>query len=438
MKKDRLQGEISVFNTYLTARGYLLSFLILFGIFNIILTNELFSQWIDQYPYYTSGVWFRDIKFINKNTGWVCGDGLILKTTNMGVNWVQQTHPATNKHLYCIHPVDSNIVYCVGVSETILKTTNGGDNWFALRNGPLGQGNSYKGTFFINSLTGWIGGYRLQIYKTTDGGVSFDSTYMNMTIMDIHFKDSNTGIAVGGGGIVYKTTNQGLNWIMTHTFNNSGDFYKVSVINNQYCFVVENGSRKRVYRSTNYGDTWDSVGSVTGANVAFACRFSSAQTGWVGCDYLQLYKSTDGGATWNLQYVNVNHPGGFLPMHFYSDSVGWVAGANTLLLFTSTGGATFIGNTGSEIPTGYTLEQNYPNPFNSQTMISYSVPKRSHIQLKIYNVIGKEIKEIENRMKEAGNYSFVLDASELTSGIYFIRLSSGNDFNQTRKMILIK
>jgi len=405
-----------------------------------LIPNICKGQWIRQYPY-TSGLGFYDIKFINKNTGWVCGDGLILKTTNMGVNWVQQTHPATNKHLYCIHPVDSNIVYCVGVSETILKTTNGGDNWFALRNGPVGLGNSYKGTFFINSLTGWIGGYRLQIYKTTDGGVSFDSTYMNMTIMDIHFKDSNTGIAVGGGGIVYKTTNQGLNWIMTHDYySGSGDFKKVSVINNQYCFVVESKSNSRVFRSTNYGDTWDSIGYIVGADYSYACRFSSLQTGWAGITgnpSQELFKSTDGGATWNLQYINVSPLGWIGPMHFYNDSIGWVAGGNGTILFTSNSGTTFITQNENELPNHFILEQNYPNPFNIQTMISYSVPKRSHIQLKIYNVIGKEIKEIENGIKDEGNYSFVFDASGLSSGIYFYKLQA-NDFRDIKKMVLLK
>ena len=118
----------------------------------------------------------------------------------MGVNWIEQNQPVTNKYLNSICPVDSNIVYCVGWFETILKTTNGGENWFALRNGPVGEGNSYESTFFINELTGWIGGYRLQAYKTIDGGKTFDSTYVNLDIKDIHFKDSNTGLMVGGGG----------------------------------------------------------------------------------------------------------------------------------------------------------------------------------------------------------------------------------------------
>ena len=400
-----------------------------------MLPNIIRSQWITQYPY-TPGVGLRDIKFINKNTGWICGDGIILKTTNMGLNWIEQTHPAPDKYLYCIHPVDSNIVYCVGWFETILKTTNGGENWFALRNGPVGQGNSFEGTFFINALTGWIGGYRLQVYKTTDGGYTFDSTYIYTDIKDIHFKDLNTGLIVGGGTMVYKTTNQGLDWIMTHDFQSgNGDFRKISVIDNKYCFAVEDG--KRVYRSTNYGDTWDSIGYVTGANHPYTCRFSSLQTGWVGGTYGEIFKSTNGGATWNIQYVNINNVGWIKPMYFHNNSIGWVAGGNTTLLFTSTGGATFISHFGNEIPIRFALKQNYPNPFNPITRISFEIPKDGLVLLKIYDILGKEVASLVNEVKTAGYYSIDFDASRLSSGVYFYRLKSGS-FNEVKRMVVLK
>ena len=396
------------------------------------------AQWIRQYPY-TSGLTFNDIEFINKNTGWICGYGKILKTTNMGVNWIEQNQPVTNKYLNSICPVDSNIVYCVGWFETILKTTNGGENWFALRNGPVGEGNSYESTFFINELTGWIGGYRLQAYKTIDGGKTFDSTYVNLDIKDIHFKDSNTGLMVGGGG-VYKTTNQGENWVYTFlpTFN-FAHFDKISVINNKNCFVVETG--RKVYKSSNYGDTWDSISYINSPyNLATECRFSSLQTGWVGFGDINqsLFKSTDSGATWNIEYINIYPRGGIMSMYFYNDSIGWIIGGNGTIFFTSTGGITFANQTGIETPTKYALEQNYPNPFNSQTVIFYSIPKKSNIQLIMYDITGRKIKEIENVIKDPGNYSFVLDASGLSNGIYFIRLTSDNYFNQTIKIVLIK
>jgi photosystem II stability/assembly factor-like uncharacterized protein len=399
------------------------------------------AQWITQYPY-TPGVGLLDIKFINKTTGWICGDGIILKTTNMGVNWIQQSHPAPDKYLYCIHPVDSNIVYCVGWFQTILKTTNGGENWFAIRNGPVGQGRSYYSVFFINSMTGWVGGGGLgsggiYIFKTTDGCKTFDSVFTNNDIFDIHFKDSNTGLFVGGGGGISKTTNQGMNWNRINLPpNNYGDFRKISVISNKYCFVVEDG--KRVYKSTNYGDSWDSVGYVYGADQPYTCRFSSVQTGWVGGTYGEIFKSTNGGATWNFQYVNTTNIGYIWSLGFLNDSIGWAIGGNTKLLFTSTSGATFISHYENGTPAEYILEQNYPNPFNSQTVISYSVPKRSFIQLTIFDALGRKIKEIENNFKDAGNYKLTFDASGLSSGIYFIRMTSGNNFYSAKKIILIK
>jgi photosystem II stability/assembly factor-like uncharacterized protein len=142
--------------------------------FMLSLSYILNAQWITIYPY-TAGVGLLDFKFINQNTGWICGDYTILKTTNSGINWTVQNHPATNKYLYCIHPVDSNIVYCVGWFETVLKTTDGGNNWFALKNGPVGLPHSYESVFFINQYTGWFGGYGNYVYKTTNGGISFDS-----------------------------------------------------------------------------------------------------------------------------------------------------------------------------------------------------------------------------------------------------------------------
>jgi len=93
---------------------------------------------------------FHSVKFINKNTGWICGTGVIAKTTNAGLNWVHQTHPAGNKRLQCLSVIDSNTLYCVGMFKTILKTTNGGDNWFAIQNGPYGTGESYNASSFIN------------------------------------------------------------------------------------------------------------------------------------------------------------------------------------------------------------------------------------------------------------------------------------------------
>jgi hypothetical protein len=95
------------------------------------------------------------------------------------------------------------------------------------------------------------------------------------------------------------------------------------------------------------------------------------------------------------------------------------------------------------LPTTYALDQNYPNPFNPTTIITYQVPERSYVTLKVYNLLGSEVATLIDGTMEAGYLSVTWDghtmgsARELPSGVYFYKLTAGN-FVATRKMILIR
>jgi len=89
------------------------------------------------------------------------------------------------------------------------------------------------------------------------------------------------------------------------------------------------------------------------------------------------------------------------------------------------------------IPTEYQLSQNFPNPFNPSTTIHYSVIEGTDIKLTVYDVSGKEVAVLVNGYKPAGNYSINFSDQELSSGVYYYRISM-NEFTQTRKMILMK
>jgi len=91
----------------------------------------------------------------------------------------------------------------------------------------------------------------------------------------------------------------------------------------------------------------------------------------------------------------------------------------------------------SIIPEKYSLSQNYPNPFNPVTRIKYDIPKQGFVTMKIYDVLGREVRTLVNEVKQAGNYSVEFNASELSSGVYFYRLES-NDFTDIKRMILVK
>jgi len=89
------------------------------------------------------------------------------------------------------------------------------------------------------------------------------------------------------------------------------------------------------------------------------------------------------------------------------------------------------------IPTVYKLNQNYPNPFNPSTVINYQIPEEGFVTLKIYDILGSEVKILVNENKPVGSYNIHFDASDLASGIYIYRLTAGS-FISTKKMLMIK
>ncbi len=90
------------------------------------------------------------------------------------------------------------------------------------------------------------------------------------------------------------------------------------------------------------------------------------------------------------------------------------------------------------IPTEYALYQNYPNPFNPSTVIKYQIPdNNTSVELKIYNILGKEVKTLVNEIQNSGIYEVLFNAANYSSGIYFCTIKAGS-FSATKKMILLK
>ncbi len=104
----------------------------------------------------------------------------------------------------------------------------------------------------------------------------------------------------------------------------------------------------------------------------------------------------------------------------------WYPGANTGIEETLDG-----------IPGDFQLHQNYPNPFNPSTTIEYSISEPVHVTLKVYNVLGKELKTLINREHNSGNYSVKFNAADLANGIYFYKITAGN-YLDIKKMVLLK
>lgn len=88
-------------------------------------------------------------------------------------------------------------------------------------------------------------------------------------------------------------------------------------------------------------------------------------------------------------------------------------------------------------PKSFTLEQNFPNPFNPTTSISFSLPTESKVSLEVYDVLGKVVRTLVNENRAAGSYTVTFDASNLSSGVYFYRLTAGEN-TLLKKMNLMK
>ena len=93
----------------------------------------------------------------------------------------------------------------------------------------------------------------------------------------------------------------------------------------------------------------------------------------------------------------------------------------------------------SNLPDKYSLSQNYPNPFNPSTKIRFSIPAsgQGNVKLSVYDVLGREVSVLVNQYLKPGEYEVNWNASDIPSGIYFYKISSGN-FSETKKMMLVK
>jgi len=88
-------------------------------------------------------------------------------------------------------------------------------------------------------------------------------------------------------------------------------------------------------------------------------------------------------------------------------------------------------------PYKYNLLQNFPNPFNPSTMIDYTIAKNEQVQIKVFDLIGREIVTLVNEMQVPGSYNVTFNAKNLSSGIYFYRISAGS-FTDVKRMVLVK
>jgi hypothetical protein len=147
-----------------------------------------------------------------------------------------------------------------------------------------------------------------------------------------------------------------------------------------------------------------------------------------------LFLTEDNGKSWKKIYdseVNVITADNESPRNIY---VGTKFGIKT---FIDTFTVTSVKEVQTDKPEEFELIQNYPNPFNPATTISYTIEKDDHVNLVVYDVLGRQVLELVNEQQKAGDHSIKFSAVNLSSGIYYCRLQTTNSV-KTNKMILSK
>ena len=177
-----------------------------------------------------------------------------------------------------------------------------------------------------------------------------------------------------------------------------------------------------IYSSTNGGTTYSmlvrlSEAQLNTASASCTHPFTPVASDWGRRAYV-LPVGTN-----KIQFSAVSGFGD----HLYIDSVGLNPCWNYI----------GIKDPDAGIPKVYSLSQNYPNPFNPVTKIEYALPKAGNVEMKVYDILGKEVITLVSENKPAGNYSVGFDGTNLASGVYFYRLVSG-DFTSVKKMLLVK
>ncbi|MEO8514010.1 MAG: YCF48-related protein [Ignavibacteria bacterium] len=247
------------------------------------------------------------IVFQGQSTGFVVGDnGFISRTTN-AENWSQR-NANTIYNLKSASFINNNTILIVGGKGTILKSTNLGDNWITMNSPSQKDLNS---VFCIqNSEKVFICGDSGTILFSSNSGINFviQNSPNNVNYNSINFYNENLGFIVGNSGVVLRTSNLGTTWNIQVLPLNS-DLSSISIPDVFTSYIISaNGI---IYKTTNNGDSW--VPQTTQTNFVFnSIFFTNINTGYIVGDGARVYKTTSGGG----QFVSIFHSESNIPLSF--------------------------------------------------------------------------------------------------------------------------
>jgi len=385
------------------------------------------------------------VKFENPTTVSLVGEnGLVMRSTNNGQNWVEQNTNVSNVLFGA--SFSNSVSLAAGENGVILRSADYGETWDAILPGTINNFNDIE----IYGSNAAVCGDSGIIYYSVDAGDTWTEAVSNtnFNLNDITFINSSTGFITGDYGTLMKTEDGGRVWNVINLGFTFNKFNAVEAIDADKLIVV--GDHGSIFISNDGGNSWFGPGMLMYEVNFNDVLFFDALSGIIVGDDGLLLRTSDGGNSW--QY-NPSVPGSenydYHSVAFYDATIGITVGGDGVEIYTTDGGETwsdsapqnlFANSQGSKSPI-LTLKQNYPNPFNPSTNISYELPYAANVTLKVYDIAGREVANLFSGYQNTGNHTVNFDASGLSSGVYFYKLSVQNGLNSTtkvNKMILTK
>ena len=248
-------------------------------------------------------VTYIGLHFVNKDTGWACGQsGAVIKTTNGGDDWTISETPVNNL-LLKTHSYNGQIVLVTGYDGIILRSSDGGENFVQVTSG-VGSGYDLWGVQMLNDTLGWVCGLYQTLLKTIDAGLSWQpiSTGLNQHYWAVDFINEQYGMIACNGGKVLKTTDGGNNWIQIQA-GDTRALYTIDVIDSLH-IAAAGADGKNIY-SSDGGTTWVINPDITVFSATNCIDFIDADTGYTVQDVYNIRKTTNRGQSWFNPAENV-------------------------------------------------------------------------------------------------------------------------------------
>jgi photosystem II stability/assembly factor-like uncharacterized protein len=399
----------------------------------VILTIFAYLQagWILQHLG-THTLYSIDFPPYNINTGFACGEGgVILKTTDSGVNWCPKETPVFLGFTGVSFPVNATTGYICTDSFYVLKTIDGGDIWSLI---PVGQNVSFRAIHFPeNNNVGYAVGLRGAIWATYDGFTWGDISIPEaFGLYGLHFIDNNHGWVVGDNGYIAYTYNAGLNWnqvISNVSVRLLGVYFRD--LNNGW--VV--GDSNTFLKTTNSGTDWDTVqiplpDSTTLYSVIFPV---DVNTGIVCGSEGKIARTLDGCVSWSITTITAGY-------HLYCvefpevNYPGWICGSQEAILKAVDAG---IEEENFRLAESKNITCS-PNPFRKMTNIQFFNPNNSPVTLKIYDCLGKLLRTLALGKDDCASWDGKNEQNKrVKSGIYIGELTTPNGIFHRFKLVVL-